>query len=66
MKFVWFESMKCDMRKVIRKMGKFLGKEMSNEDVETLANHLDITNFRKNKSVNMESNFNFTKKGRIH
>jgi len=43
-----------DLCSAIRKMGNFLGKRMTNEQVECLADHLDIRNFRNNPAVNYD------------
>lgn len=43
-----------NLRKSIRRIGSFLGIDVKNEETEGLAQHLDITNFRNNPSVNSE------------
>ena len=53
--FIFYEDMKKDMRAQIRKVAAFLGKSYSDEQVDKLAEHLHIDNFRNNPSVNFES-----------
>ncbi|XP_037093832.1 luciferin sulfotransferase-like [Pollicipes pollicipes] len=50
--FLFFEDMKRDLPKQIRKVAQFLGKTCTDEQVEKLASHLHIDNFRKNQFVN--------------
>jgi len=52
---IFFEDMKRDLRSQIRKVAKFLGKSYSDEQVDKLASHLHIDNFKKNPYVNGES-----------
>jgi len=52
--FIFYEEMKKDLKSVIGKVSKFLNKPLSDEQVETLQNHLDINNFRNNPAVNNE------------
>ncbi|KAJ8913236.1 hypothetical protein NQ315_016179 [Exocentrus adspersus] len=54
--FLFYE----DINKVIssaasKKVSNFLGKKYSDSEYETLAEHLDIENFRRNKSVNLDN-----------
>uniref|UniRef100_A0A0P5S7S9 Sulfotransferase sult n=1 Tax=Daphnia magna TaxID=35525 RepID=A0A0P5S7S9_9CRUS len=53
MLFLFFEDMKKDIRKEIRKMCSFLNKQLSDEQIETLVEHVKVDNFAKNKSVNL-------------
>jgi len=43
------------MPSCIRQVSQFLGKQMSEEDVAKMANHLQIDNFRKNPSTNLDA-----------
>ncbi|KAF0303386.1 Sulfotransferase 1C2A [Amphibalanus amphitrite] len=52
--FIFYEDMKRDLKSQIRKVAKFLGKDYSEEQVNKLAEHLHIDNFKKNPYVNME------------
>lgn len=42
------------MPAAIQRVANFYGKSLSEEQVEELAQHLNINNFKKNPSVNME------------
>ena len=52
--FIYFEEMKRDLRKVIERVAKFLDKELSENDIQMLLNHLDFNNFKNNPAVNNE------------
>ena len=52
--FIYFEEMKRDLRKVIERVAKFLEKELSENDIQMLLNHLDFNNFKNNPAVNNE------------
>jgi len=52
--YVFFEDMKRDLKPQIHKVAKFLGKSYSDEQVDELASHLHIDNFKKNPYVNKE------------
>ncbi|KAK9504691.1 hypothetical protein O3M35_010963 [Rhynocoris fuscipes] len=49
--FMFYEDVVTDMKGAIRKIGKHLGKNVKEEDVDKLYNHLQIDNFRKNVPV---------------
>ena len=49
-----------DLPEGIRRVAKFLGKELTEKDVADLTEHLTFENFKNNKSVNMEE---FQQKG---
>ncbi|EFX82193.1 hypothetical protein DAPPUDRAFT_195649 [Daphnia pulex] len=53
MLFLFFEDMKKDIRKEIRKMCSFLNKRLTDEQIERLVEHVKVDNFAKNKSVNL-------------
>jgi len=68
--FFWYEDMKEDIRSVIGKVAKHLGKDLTEEEVERLVEHVNIDNMRQNKAVNKtsslpskEENFSFVRKG---
>jgi uncharacterized protein YpuA (DUF1002 family) len=42
------------MKGTIRKVANHYGKHVTEEQINQLANHLHIDNFRKNKAVNMD------------
>ncbi|GAB0097110.1 hypothetical protein DMENIID0001_127090 [Sergentomyia squamirostris] len=52
--FLTYEDMKRDHPSVIRKTAKFLGKSISDEAVQKLADYLSFSNFSKNTAVNMD------------
>lgn len=52
--FMFYEDMNQDLPATIRKVATFLGKSFTEEQVERLADHLHIRNFKKNPSVNCE------------
>lgn len=47
-----------DMKNVIRNVAKFLGKEVTDSDVEGLYNHLQIGNFSKNVPIFAKAKIN--------
>lgn len=52
--FVFYEDLKKDLRGQVERIAKFLGKDISAENVEKLAEHLRFDNFKKNGTVNNE------------
>ncbi|XP_037072252.1 sulfotransferase 1C4-like [Pollicipes pollicipes] len=52
--FLFFEDMKRDLKSQIRRVATFFGKSYSDQQVEKLAEHLHIDNFKKNPHVNKE------------
>ena len=46
-KFVWFEDLKRETAKTIRSVGKFLGKDLSDEEVKTLCESTSIDTMRE-------------------
>ncbi|XP_053680116.1 luciferin sulfotransferase [Anopheles nili] len=52
--FMYYEDMKRNLPDTIRKTATFLGKTLTDEQIETMCTHLDIRNFRNNKSVTCE------------
>ena len=51
---LFFEDMKKDLATNVRKVAKFLGKELTNENVEALVDHLSFKKMRNNATVNRE------------
>ena len=52
--FITFEEMKKDLPAVIRKVAYFLGKEIADEEVTKLNDHLSFDKMKKNPSVNKQ------------
>ncbi|KAI9563465.1 hypothetical protein GHT06_010928 [Daphnia sinensis] len=52
MHFMFYEDMKRDLRGEIEKVAKFLGKSLTDEQLDKLREHLRFDNFQKNESVN--------------
>ncbi|XP_049535393.1 luciferin sulfotransferase [Anopheles darlingi] len=52
--FMFYEDMKRNLPETIRRTAAFLNRTLSDEQVTLLCNHLDIKNFRHNKSVTCE------------
>ncbi len=52
--FTSYEELKKDVRAVIKKFATFLGKELSNEMVDTIAEHTSFEKMKNNPMVNME------------
>lgn len=50
--FITFEDMKKDLKSVIRRVAKFLEKDLSDDDVRKLEDHLSFESMKKNPSVN--------------
>lgn len=53
--FNTYEEMKKDLPGVIRKTAKFLDKELDEDQVSELADHLSFQNMRSNPATNLES-----------
>ncbi|XP_052737493.1 luciferin sulfotransferase-like [Bicyclus anynana] len=54
MLFLFYEDMIKDLPKTIKLVAKFFSKSITEEEINRLVDHLDIDNFKKNKSVNMK------------
>jgi len=74
MHFIFYEDLKTDLRGEIKKMTDFLGKELSEEQLGRLKEHLKFESIEKNDAVNNESGrkagvfndgFKFIRKGNI-
>ena len=56
---LFFEDMKKDMASSIKKVAKFLGKDVSDEMVEKLLDHLSFNKMKNNPAVNKEEGKKF-------
>ncbi|CAH1401492.1 unnamed protein product [Nezara viridula] len=56
--FLFYEDIIKDMKNVIRNVAKFLGKQVTDSDVDGLYNHLQIANFSKNVPIFAKSKIN--------
>ncbi|KAL4714558.1 hypothetical protein ACJJTC_006604 [Scirpophaga incertulas] len=54
MLFLFYEDLLKDLPKGIKQVADFLGKNLTEEQVSRLSDHLTFENFKKNKSVNYE------------
>ncbi|XP_037085788.1 sulfotransferase 1C4-like isoform X2 [Pollicipes pollicipes] len=52
--FLFFEDMKRDLKGSVSKVATFLGKTLSEQQLDDLAHHLHFDNFKKNPFVNNE------------
>ena len=52
---IFYEDMKKDQEAAVRKVAKFLGKELSEEKIKSLVQHLDFKSMKQNKAVNYEA-----------
>ncbi|XP_050437126.1 luciferin sulfotransferase-like isoform X2 [Adelges cooleyi] len=52
--FLKYEDMKRDLRSVIRRTGKFLGKDLADDQVLALEDHLSFESMKNNRAVNYE------------
>ncbi len=52
--FIFYEDMKRDLAAVIKKIGKFLGKEVSQADLPRLLDHLSFDKMKNNAAVNKQ------------
>ncbi|XP_022120502.2 sulfotransferase 1C4 [Pieris rapae] len=53
--FLFYEDLKKDLNREVRKVCKFLGKQYTDDQIAILCDHLDIKNFKYNTSVNNDS-----------
>ncbi|XP_049816986.1 uncharacterized protein LOC109597463 [Aethina tumida] len=71
--FLFYEDIVMNPNESIRKIAKFFGKQMTDIQVEKLANHIKVENFKNNPSVNRdyadyfprEDTQNFVRKGKV-
>ncbi|PZC81679.1 hypothetical protein B5X24_HaOG212123 [Helicoverpa armigera] len=54
MLFLFYEELSQDLPSVIRRVADFLGKQINEEQISHLCEHLNFKNFKNNKSVNYE------------
>ncbi len=54
MLFIFYEDLKRDLRGQLEKMAKFLGKDLSQDQLDRLREHLKFENIEKNETVNFE------------
>ncbi|XP_014225888.1 estrogen sulfotransferase, testis isoform-like [Trichogramma pretiosum] len=59
--FVTYEEMKKDITSVIKKTAKFLNKDLNDEEIQRLAQHLSFESMKKNPAVNREVNIKWMK-----
>ncbi|XP_015173286.1 PREDICTED: amine sulfotransferase-like [Polistes dominula] len=52
--FLKYEDMKSDLPSIIKKAATFLNKQITNNEVQTLAKHLSFNNMKNNPAVNYE------------
>ncbi|KAL3272503.1 hypothetical protein HHI36_013979 [Cryptolaemus montrouzieri] len=50
--FLFYEEVNADKKEAVLKIADFIGKKLTEQELEKLLNHIDIENFRHNKSVN--------------
>lgn len=53
--FIKFEEMKGDLPSVVRKTAAFLGKTLTDSQVDKLCDHLSFQNMKSNRAVNLEA-----------
>nr|XP_023013575.1 estrogen sulfotransferase-like [Leptinotarsa decemlineata] len=72
--FIFFEDTIKDKPKSFRKIADFLGVDLTQQDIDSLEDHLKFENFKANKSVNLEhfvemgiatKNTSFIRKGKL-
>lgn len=56
--FMFYEDMNHDLPGAIRKVSKFLDKTIADDEVNKLAEYLNIDQFRNNPSVNLKELYN--------
>ncbi|KAJ8722505.1 hypothetical protein PYW07_003685 [Mythimna separata] len=75
MLFLFYEELAKDLPAVVRRVADFLGKEVTEEQMTRLCDHLSFENFKKNKAVNYEDlkefdivspKENFIRRGKAH
>ena len=70
-RFLWFEDMKKDQRKVIKDMSAFLKHPLTTDQMDALVEHLKFENMKANPNANpkagmeLESAGNFFRKGEV-
>jgi hypothetical protein len=59
--FLFYEDMKKDLKKEVRRAINFVGKEYSDDQVEKLVQHLSFETMQKNKRINKEDEIKMLK-----
>ncbi|XP_058451745.1 luciferin sulfotransferase [Malaya genurostris] len=52
--FMFYEDMKANLPKTIRRVAEFLDKRLTDDEVSRLSEHLSVESFKKNPSINGE------------
>jgi len=69
LKFIWYEDMKKDTKKVIEELCEFVEHPLSSEKVDALVDHVHVDNMRKNPWVNPPQGkrlrMSFIRKGKV-
>ncbi|XP_046965022.1 luciferin sulfotransferase-like [Vanessa cardui] len=52
--FLFYEELSKDLRNVINRVSKFLGKNFTEQQIDQLCDHLSYDNFKINKSINCD------------
>ena len=60
MLFLFFEDMKRDLRETIQQVGKFLGKDLTGEQLDGLESHLHFSSMKKNPWVNKNMTYAYS------
>lgn len=64
-KFIWFEDMKKDTKKVITELSEFLEHPLSEEKIDALVHHVSFDVMKKNPAANPTGDSNFLRKGKV-
>ena len=65
LKFLWFEEMKKDRKKVTRELGRFLDVPLTEEQLDGLEEHVKFENMKKRTAANPCDKEGFFRKGII-
>jgi len=65
LKFLWFEEMKKDRKKVTRELGRFLNVPLTEEQLDGLEEHVKFENMKKRTAANPCDKEGFFRKGII-
>ncbi|XP_015594906.1 amine sulfotransferase [Cephus cinctus] len=63
--FLRYEDMKADLPSVMKKASAFLGKDLNEEQIKTLKEHLSFANMKANPAVNYEEVIEINKKFKL-
>ncbi|XP_045478183.1 sulfotransferase 1C2-like [Harmonia axyridis] len=50
--FLFYEEVVADKKAAIKKISEFMGKKLTEDELDKLVDHVSVDNFKKNKSVN--------------